>query len=88
MNDAGTRKMKPRKTLHSLPGPTTLTTLTAAAKYRQPVTSDLVHETAEAVTVARHGVIIQPAPYNAPQPTARFAHRSVHSLSQFCLDLL
>ena len=85
MNDAGTRKL--RQTLHSLPGPPTATTLTAAAKHEKPVASDLVIETADAVAVAGDGVIIQPAPHNAPQPTTRFAHRPVHSLSQISLDL-
>ena len=87
MDDAGTGKMKPRKTLHSLPDPTTATTLTAAAKHGKPVSSYLVKETADAVAVARDGVIVQPALHYAPQPTARFAHRPVHSLSQFRLDL-
>ncbi len=88
MDDAGTRKMKPCETLHSLPGPTTATVLTAAAKCGQPMASDLVYETAEAVTVARHGVIIQPALYNTPQPATRFAKWPVHSLSQFYFDRL
>ena len=87
MDDAGTGEMKPRKTLHSLPCPTTVTTLTAAAKHGQPVASCLVNETADAVTVARDGMIIQPALHDTPQPTTRFAHRPVHSLSQFRLDL-
>ncbi len=87
MNDAGTREMKPRNTLHSLPRPPMATTLTATAKYGQPVASYLVNETADAVTVARDGVIIQPALYDTPQPTPRFAYRPVHSLSQFRLDL-
>ena len=87
MNEAGTGKMKPRQTLHSLPGPTTTTTLTATSKCGKPVSSYLADETADAVTVAGDGVIIQPAPHNAPQPTTRFAHRPVHSLSQCSLDL-
>ncbi len=33
-------------------------------------------------------MIIHPALHNAPQPTARFALRPVHSLSQISLDLL
>ena len=87
MNDAGTREMMPRETLHSLPSPTTATTLTATTYQRQPVTSYLVDETADAVTVARHGVIVQPALHNTPQPTTRFAHWSMLSLSQFRFDL-
>lgn len=87
MNDAGTWEMKPRETPHSLPGPTMATTLTTAAKHRKPVASNLVPETADAVTVARDSMIIQPSPHNAPQPTTRFAHRTVHSLSQFRFDL-
>ncbi len=58
MYDAGTGKTEPRETLHSLPRPTTATTLTAATKRSKPVAGDLVHETADAVTVARDGVII------------------------------
>ncbi len=87
MNDVGTRKMNPRETLHSLPGPPTATTLTATPKYSKPVSSYLVDKTADAVTVARDGVIIQPAPHHPPQPATRFAHRPVHSLSQISLDL-
>ena len=58
MNDAGARKMKPRKSLHSLPRPATTTTLTATAKDKQPVSSYLVDESVDAVTVARDGMII------------------------------
>ena len=87
MNDARTGEVEPRKSLHSLPRPAAVTSLAATTKLKQPVASYLVHETVDAVTVARDGMIIQPALYNTPQPTTRFAHRSMSSLAQFCFDL-
>ena len=80
--------MASRKTLHPSPRPATATTLTAAADYFQPKTSHLVHEAADAVNVARDGMIIQPALYNASQPASRFVKWPVHSLSQFSFDRL
>jgi len=88
MDDARTGKMTPGKTLHPIPRPTTATSLTAAAEHVEPKTSDLVYKTANAVTVARDGVIIQPALHNTPQPTGRFAKWPVHSLTQFSFDRL
>ena len=58
------------------------TSLAAASKHLEPETSDLVDETVDAVAVAGDGMIIQPALYNLPQPSARFAKRPVHSLAQ------
>ena len=55
--------------------------LATAANHPKPQTSNLVHETADAVTVARDGMIIQPALHNASQPSTRFAKGAVHSLS-------
>ena len=81
MDNAWTGEMTSRETLHPSPGPATTATLTAAADYFQPKTSHLVHEAADAVTVARDGMIIQPALHNASQPTSRFAKWAVHSLS-------
>ncbi len=80
--------MTPGKTLHPGPRPTTATTLTTVADDFQPQTSHLVHEATDAVTVARDGMIIQPALHNASQPTSRFANGPVHLPSQFSLDLL
>jgi hypothetical protein len=54
----------------------------------EPKTSYLVHETTNAVTVARDGMIVQPALHNAPQPTGRFAKWPVHAFTQFCFDRL
>jgi hypothetical protein len=62
--------------------------LTAATKYATPETSDLVNETPDPATVARHGVVVQPALHDASQPSARFAQRSVHPFSQFRFDRL
>ena len=80
--------MTSHKTLHPSPRPTTATSLAAAAKHVEPKTSYLVHETTNAVTVARDGMIVQPALHNAPQPTGRFAKWPVHAFTQFCFDRL
>ena len=82
--------MKPRQSLHSLhslPRPAAVTSLAATTKLKQPVASYLVHETVDAMAVARDGMIIQPALYHTPQPATRFAQRAMSSLSQFCFDL-
>jgi len=81
MDDAGTGEMDARKALHSFPRPTTVTSLTAAPKRPTPETSDCGRETVDAVAVARHGMIIEPALQNAPQPATRFAHWPMHSLA-------
>ena len=73
MNDAGTGKVKPRKTLHALPSPTTTTSLAATAEHMKPKTSYFVDETTEAAAIARDGMIVQPTSYNALQPTGRFS---------------
>ena len=88
VDNARTGEMTSRKTLHPSPRPATTTKLTAAADYPQPETSYLVHEAADAVTVARDGMIIQPTLDNASQPASRFAKWAVHSLSQFRFDRL
>ena len=78
--------MASTKTSHPSPRPATATSLTTAAEYFQPETSHLVHEAADAVTVAGDGMIIQPALHNASQPTGRFAKWPMHSLSQLCFN--
>ena len=88
MEDPRTGEMASGETLHPSPRPATATTLTAAADYFQPKTSHLVHEAADAVTVARDGMIIQPTLDNTSQPTGRLAKWPVHSLSQFSFDRL
>jgi len=88
MDDARTRKMTHRKAMHTFPRPLLATTVTTTPKCSKPEPSCLADETVDAVDVARDSVIIHPALHNAPQPTARFAHRPVHSLSQISLDLL
>ena len=65
MDDTRPRKMTPAKALHPRPRPATATLLTAAADYAYPKTSYLVNKAANAATVARDGVIIQPTLYNA-----------------------
>ena len=80
--------MAAHQSVQPLPGPTRATALAAAAQDRQPRTSHLVHETANPVTIARHGMIIQPALYNASKPAGRFAKRPVPALSQLLLDRL
>ena len=88
MGDAWTGEMTPREALHPFPCPSVASSLATAANHAKPLTSDLVHETADAVTVARDGMIIQPALHNASQPSSRVAKGVVHSLSQFRLDRL
>ncbi len=78
--------MTPCKALHPSPRPATANKLTAAADYFQPKTSHLVHETADAASVAGDGMVIQPALHNASQPAGRLAKWPVHSLSQFRFD--
>ena len=87
MKDAGTRKMFPHQSVHTLPGPFA-TSLAAAANHFEPQTSYLVHETDDAIAVARNGMIVKPSTHNASQPSGRFAKWPVHSLSQFRLDRL
>ena len=79
--------MQPCKSLHPRPSPIAATTLTAPTDRRQPESRDFIDEAAQALAVARDGVIIKPALNNAPQPVARFANRSVHTLPQFLFDL-
>ncbi len=81
-----TGEMTPGKALHPGPRPTTATTLTTVADDFQPQTSHLVHEATDAVTVARDGMIIQPALHNASQPTGRRSQRAV-SPSGRCICL-
>ena len=77
MGDAGTRQMQTDEPLHSFPCPLAATTLTPPTDHRQPVPSDPVNETTQAVTVARDGVIVQPGLHNTPQPAIRFADRQM-----------
>ena len=88
MNDAGMGKMPSDKTLHPFPIPAATTSLTATAEHGKPMTSDLVDESTDAIAVARHGVIIQPALHNTSQPAAGFAEGPVLSRSQLRLDRL
>ncbi len=88
MGDAGTRQMQTDEPLHSVPCPLAATTLTPTTDHRQPEPSDLVNETTQAATVARDGVIVQPALHNTPQPASRFADRTMHTFPQLLLDLL
>ena len=88
MSDAWTRQVPSDKPMHSCPCPLAATTLTPPTDHRQPEPCDLIDETAQAVTVARDGVIVQPALYNTPQPAARFADRTMHPFPQLLLDLL
>jgi len=80
--------MQTDEPLHSFPCPLAATTLTPPTDHRQPKPSDLVNETTQAVTVARDGVIVQPALHNAPQPATRFADRTMHTFPQLLFDLL
>jgi len=88
MGDAGTRQMQTDEPLHSFPCPLAATTLTPLTDHRQPEPSDLVNETAQAVTVARDGVIVQPALHNTPQPATHFAGRTMHTFPQLLVHLL
>jgi hypothetical protein len=58
------------------------TVLAATTKCMEPIASHLANETADAASVARDGMIIQPATHNGSQPSGRFAKWPVHSLSQ------
>ena len=73
------------QTVHPLPRPARATSLAAATNDMQPQTSYLVHETTDPVTVARNGMIIQPALHNTSQPAGRFAKWPVHAFSQLLL---
>ena len=86
MDDARTREIAPCQTFHTVPSPAAASPLTAAAKLPQPVTSHFVYETAEAAAVAGHGVVVQPALHDAPQPAARFAKRTVPAFPQRGFD--
>ena len=86
MDDVRTGEMMPRKALHPNPCPTPATSLAASANHPEPQTSDLVYESTDAVTVAWDGMIIEPSPHNASQPTGRFAKWSVHSFAQTSFD--
>ena len=61
MNDARAGETASGETLHPSPSPAAATTLTAAAQHAKPLSSHFVDKTPQAVTVARDGVIIQPA---------------------------
>ena len=80
--------MQTDEPLHSVPCPLAATTLTPATDHRQPEPSGLVNETTQAVTVARNGVIVQPALHNTPHPATRFADRTMHTFPQLLFDLL
>ena len=80
--------MQTDKPMHSFPCPLAATTLTPPPDHRQPEPSDLVDEPTQAVTVARDGVIVQPALHNTPQPATRFADRTMHTCPQLLFDLL
>ncbi len=88
MSDARAREITLRQTVHALPRPFRATSLATTTNDAQPQSSDLTDETIEPLTVAGHGVVIQPALHDTSQPTARFAQRSVHPLSQFRFDRL
>jgi len=88
MSDAGTRQMQTDKPMHSFPCPLAATTLTPPTDHRQPKPGGLVNETTEAMTVARNGMIVQPALHNTPQPATRFADRTMHTFPQLLFDLL
>jgi len=88
MDDTHAGKMTPCKALHPRPCPATTTSLTAAADYSHPETRHLVNKATDAATVIGDGMIVQPALYNASQPSGRFAKWVVHSLSQLRLDRL
>ena len=66
MDDARTWEMSSGETLRPRPGPTLATALAAASKHTKPKASYLVHKTADAVAVARDGVIVQPPLHNTP----------------------
>ena len=76
------------KPLHPVPCPTIAATLTTAANYRQPQLCDLVNKTAQALTVARDGMVTQPSTNHLSEPAARFAKRSVFPLEQVLFDVL
>lgn len=66
MDDARTREVAPCETVHTLPSPAVAPPLTAAAKLPEPVMGHFVYESAEALTIAGHGMVIQPAAHDAP----------------------
>ena len=79
--------MQTDKPMHSFPCPRAATTLTPPTDHRQPEPCGLVNEATQAMTVARDGVIVQPALHNTSQPAARFAERTMHTFSQLLFDL-
>ncbi len=88
MDDAGTGKMLPYKSVHSCPRPSRSTTLTTATKYMEPDSSYLVDETFNPVSIAGYGMEIEPAAHNRSQPACHLAKGLMHPLSQFLLDRL
>ncbi len=81
MGNPRTGQMTPCETLHPFPGPSFGSSLATAANHAKPQACDLVHETADVVTVARDGMVVQPALHNASKPSSRVAKGMVHSLS-------
>lgn len=88
MDDAGPGEIAAGQTLHAIPRPTRATALTAPSNGIEPMTSHLIDEATDRVTIARHGMIIQPALYNTSKPLGRFHYWPMHSLVKLLLDCL
>ena len=68
------------ESLHSLPCPTVAATLAPAMNHHQPEFRDLIDETTQSMTVARDGMVTQPAANHLSKALACFINRSVPPL--------
>src|SRR6266581_2776666 len=70
--------------LHPLPGRAVL--LAASAKRLPPEADDDVAEAAECMAVGRHGVVVEPAGDDLPQPAPLFGYRLMPASPEFLLE--
>ena len=75
-----------RQSGHPVPQEAVL--LTATPERAQPKLGHVVPEGAQRATIGRHGVVVEHAVDNLPQPFPLNRDRLVHSPSQLILDLL
>src|SRR5215467_10622143 len=72
------------KAIH--PDPVEISSLTAATEYHSPPSDDLVPEHLERSKVRRHGVVVEVAADDGPQPFALFGNRVMHTLPHLLFD--
>ena len=77
MQDFGLGQVASREAAHPFPFPAAAATLAATPKRLQPEAEDVLVKAVDAMRVARHSVIVQPALDHASQPPSRFTHRAM-----------